>query len=163
MVHVRRMIQEDRGQAACVHRENFPRQTLSYEWITCNFNAFPKTKYFVAEREENLIGYIQWTEKSGFRKEVVLELEQIAVCLKEQGKGVGTALIKRSLPMIEEELAARGSIIKHLLVSTREDNLAKRLYIKTLNARPEALIKNLFSADEVLMLSRDFSSTQEDK
>jgi hypothetical protein len=153
------MVENDIKETAQVHREAFSRQILSYEWITCNFKAFPKTKYFIAEVEEKIVGYIQWTEKSGFRKEVVLELEQIAVLPTRQGKGIGTSLIINSLPMIKVELASRGSTIKHILVTTRDDNSAKQLYINTLNAKTEAVLKNFFSADEVLMISRNFGKT----
>ena len=47
---------------------------------------------FVAEDNDNdnvVVGY----QKSGFRPEVVLELEQIAVTPTCQGNGVGSALI----------------------------------------------------------------------
>lgn len=156
MVCIRRMVEADIEPTAQIHNETFSRQMLSHEWITCNFKAFPKTKYFIAEIEGKIVGYIQWVEKSGFRKEVVLELEQMAVLPIEQGKGIGTALINRSLPMISEELSKRGSTIKHILVTTRDDNFAKNLYHKTLNAKTEVVLKDLFSADEVLMISRNF-------
>lgn len=156
MVCIRRMVEADLERTAQIHKEAFSRQMLSDEWIACNFRAFPKTKYFIAEIKEKIVGYIQWTEKSGFRKEVVLELEQMAVLPPEQGKGIGTSLINCSLPMIKEELARRGSTIKHILVTTRDDNFAKNLYIKTLNAKTEVVLKDLFSADEVLMISRNF-------
>ncbi len=139
---------------ALVHHEAFSRQTMSEKWIVCNFQAFPRIRQFVALLEGEVIGYIQWVEKSGFRKEAVLELEQIAVQASRRGQGVGTALIQQSLAMIQEALALRGSTLKHVLVTTRSDNQAQRLYAKVLGAQVEATLSNLFSADEVVMVAR---------
>jgi ribosomal protein S18 acetylase RimI-like enzyme len=150
------MTVEDTLAVSRVHAEAFPRQTLSDLWITCNFNAFPRIRLFIAEIDKEIVGYIQWTEKSGFRKEVILELEQIAVLPSYQSQGFGTALISRSLPLLQDELEKRQAHIKHILVSTRTDNKSQKLYSKTLHASPEAIIRNLFSADEVLMISRNF-------
>lgn len=150
------MKKEDILEVSKVHAEAFPRQTLSEEWIRCNFNAFPRIRYFLAEVDGKIVGYVQWIEKSGFRKEVVLELEQIAVRPSLQGLGIGSALISQSLPLIEMELEKRQANIKHILVSTRTDNKAQELYAKILEAQPEVTIPNLFSADEVLMIARNF-------
>ena len=154
---IRDMNAEDVLRVSQVHAEAFPRQTLSDQWITCNFNAFPRIRFFIAEIDKEIMGYIQWTEKSGFRQEVVLELEQIGVLPSYQSQGIGTALISQSLPLLQNELGKRQASIKHIMVSTRADNNAQKLYSKTLNALPEVIISNLFSADEVLMISRNFS------
>lgn len=155
MVKIRHAEENDVESIAKVHAEAFLRQNHSYEWVSCNFKAFPRIKYFVAELKNEIVGYIQWIEKSGFRKEVVLELEQIAVLPSKQGEKIGTALIKQSLPLIKEQLVKRQAYIKHILVTTRNDNPAQQLYAKTLNAKVETMIPNLFSSDEVLMISRN--------
>lgn len=155
---IRCMCAHDILDVSHVHSKAFPRQALSQQWIQCNFNAYPRIRYYVAEIESEIVGYIQWTEKSGFRPEVVLELEQIAVLPSFHSRGIGTALITQSLPYVKKELQAREANIKHILVSTRTDNHAQNLYIKTLNARPECILPKLFSADEVLMISRNFPS-----
>lgn len=155
IIKVRLAQENDIEDIAKVHAEAFLRQTLSQEWISCNFRAFPRIKYFVAEVEAKIVGYIQWIEKSGFRKEVVLELEQMAVLPNMQGKKIGTALIQQSLPIVQQELAKRQASIKHLLVTTRDDNPAQQLYAKTINATVECTIRNLFSADEVMMIARN--------
>lgn len=157
MIIIRKMQENEVQAAAKVHSETFLRQSHSYEWISCNFKAYPRIRYFVAVIEEKVVGYIQWIEKSGFRKEVILELEQIAVRPSDQNRGIGTQLIKKSLLLIQEELADRNASIKHLLVTTRDDNPAQELYFKTINAKIECTIRNLFSADEVLMISRNIS------
>jgi len=74
-----------------------------------------------------------------------LELEQIAVLPQHRGQGVGRALIQQSLPMAEAAL-------KHVMVTTRADNQAQSLYRQTLGVEVEAVIRNLYSADEVVMV-----------
>lgn len=155
IVGIRQMLLEDVSKVAKVHEETFLRQTLSRKWISCNFQAFPRIRYFVAEIDQDVVGYVQWTEKSGFRMDVVLELEQIAVTPTMQNKKIGTALILQSLPLIKNELNQRGATIRSILVCTRSDNNAQKLYVKTLRAKVVATIHNLFSADEVLMLARN--------
>jgi ribosomal protein S18 acetylase RimI-like enzyme len=112
-------------------------------------------RYYVAELAQRPCGFVLWTEKSGLRAEVVLELEQIAVDAQLQKQGIGTALILESLPQVASELASRGARLKHVLISTRADNAAQRLYRKTLGAEVEATLQSLYSADEVVMIARD--------
>jgi ribosomal protein S18 acetylase RimI-like enzyme len=95
------------------------------------------------------------SQKSGFRPEVVLELEQVAVLPKHHGQGVGRELIEESLPFVRDHLAKQGSTLKHIIVTTRADNHAQKLYRSTLGAEVEATIVNLYSADEVFMVARD--------
>lgn len=152
------MVLEDIPKVARVHEEVFVRQTLSRQWISCNFQAFPRIRYFVAEVDQDIVGYIQWTEKSGFRTDVVLELEQIAVIPSMQNKKIGTALILHSLPLVQNELKQRGSTIRSILIGTRIDNSAQKLYANTLGAEIVATIRNLFSADEVLMIAKNIEA-----
>lgn len=149
------MTADDLEAVAAVHQAAFPRQGHSRDWIECNFRAFPRVQFHVAEAEEGVIAFIQWTQKSGFRPEVVLELEQLAVHPQAQGRGVGTAIIQGSLPLVRAQLAGRGATLKHVLVTTRLDNHAQRLYRKTLGAEVEAELKNLYSSDEVIMIARN--------
>ncbi|WP_417579291.1 hypothetical protein [Nitrincola sp.] len=44
---------------------------------------------------------------------------------------------------------------KKIVVTTRADNHAQRLYRKVLGAEIEASISGLYSADEVIMVARD--------
>lgn len=155
-MNIRRFEKYDLEATAEVHGKAFIRQKMSYEWIECNSKAFPKSQIFVAEnKNKEIVGYIHWCQKSGFRPEVVLELEQLAVHPTYQGKGIGTKLVTESLPLVQEQLKTRNAIIKHIVVTTRADNFAQRLYIKTLKAEVEATINNLYSADEVFMIARN--------
>lgn len=140
---------------AKIHQMAFVRQSDSRQWIECNYRAFPRMMLFCAVKAEQVVGYIMWNQKSGFRQEVVLELEQLAVDPNEQGHGVGTRLIDRSLALVRNILAENGSRVKHIVVTTRADNQAQQLYKKTLGAQVEMMIPNLYSSDEVYMIARN--------
>jgi ribosomal protein S18 acetylase RimI-like enzyme len=154
-ITVRKMIEADIDEMAEVHSKVFPRQSSSLEWIECNFKAFPRIQYFVVECDNRVVGFIEWIQKSGFRKEAVLELEQMGVLPDYQGKGFGRLLIEKSLPFVKHQLASRGATIKHVVVTTRTDNAAQKLYASTLGAEVETTIANLYSADEVIMIARN--------
>lgn len=150
------MHHDDIEAVAKVHSERFLRQRDSIQWISCNFAAFPRILMFVARDEaDSVIGYIQWIQKSGFRQQSVIELEQIAILKNQQGKGIGTLLIKKSLEHIKDYLSDSGSILKAILVSTRADNAARLLYEKALKAKEIAYIKDLYSHDEIIMLANE--------
>ena len=110
---------------------------------------------YVAIKNETIAGYIVWSQKSGFRPEDVVELEQIAVLHSLQGKGIGKILIEQSLHQVRERLYENGSALKHVIVTTRADNHAQTLYKQVLGAEVEATITNLYSADEVIMVARN--------
>ena len=154
-MNVRKMTAHDIHAVAEVHEAAFARQTMSREWIQCNFSAYPRTQLFVAEEDGAIVGFIHWTQKSGFRSTVVLELEQIAVQPEFQGRGIGRQLITKSLPLVRAELDKRGATLKHIMVTTRADNDAQKLYKKTLGVETEATITDLYSADEIFMIRRN--------
>ncbi|MEO9204242.1 MAG: hypothetical protein ABI296_00825 [Gammaproteobacteria bacterium] len=73
------MHEEDIHSVAKVHSEQFSRQKDSIKWIGCNFAAFPRIQMFVARDEKDkVIGYIQWIQKSGFRRGYVEESPEVA-------------------------------------------------------------------------------------
>ncbi|EGU33814.1 GCN5-related N-acetyltransferase [Vibrio sp. N418] len=149
------MEQSDLTAAAEIYQATFVRQSHSLEWLQCNLNAFPRYMMFVAQSDNEILGFITWAQKSGFRREVVLELELLAVKPSCQGKGVGKKLIVDSLPLVKTLLANKDAVLKHVLVTTRADNYAQELYKNALGAEIEATISNLYSADEVLMIARN--------
>ena len=149
------MEQSDLTAAADIYQATFVRQSHSLEWLQCNLNAFPRYMMFVAQSDNEILGFITWAQKSGFRREVVLELELLAVKPSCQGKGVGKKLIVDSLPFVKTLLASKDAVLKHVLVTTRADNYAQELYKSALGAEIEATISNLYSADEVLNGYRD--------
>ena len=158
-VDIREMDSNDIESASHVHKKAFVRQTKSNEWLKCSNAAYPKTISYVATIGEQVVGYVLWTQKSGFRPEVVLELEQIAVLPKYHGQGIATKIIQQSLPMVSNAIESLGQKIKHVMVTTRADNFAQELYKKALKAEVEATITNLYSADEVIMVSRHINIT----
>jgi len=156
-VLIRRMKETDIDDMTKVYLDSFKgmRDPESVEkWIRCNFNAYPRMQYFVAEIDGRVVGYILWVEKGGFRKEAVLELEQIGVLRDYRGQGIGSKLIIKSLEEMKKYLMGRGSKLKLVEVTTGTSNQAQKLYIKTLNAKPECLIKDLFRGDELIMIAR---------
>lgn len=151
---IRRVGEDEIQSVANVHRAAFSRHERSEEWIRCNFDAYPRIQMFAAEEDERIEGFVMWTQRSGFRKNSVLELEQIAVHPDYQGEGVGTQLIEESLTVVEDWLADRDSTIRTIVVGTRTDNEAQRLYEKTLDAEPAAIVEDYASGNELFLISR---------
>lgn len=89
-----------------------------------------------------------------FRENSVLELEQIAVHPDDQGEGIGTELTEELPSVVKDRLAERGSEIQTIIGGTRTDNEAQRLYKKTLNAEPAAIIEDYASGNELFVVSR---------
>ena len=152
---IRTMKEDDLKGASKVHAKAFVRQKLSRKWLECTLNAFPRTLCYLAVIDSHITGYIIWAQKSGFRPDVILELEQIAVLPEHQGKGIGKKLIEKSLPLVRNHLSEQGATLKHIVVTTRADNHAQKLYKQVLGAEVEAIISNLYSADEVFMVARN--------
>jgi len=150
MIAIRAYREADLDAVAAIHSASFPRQLRSRDWIAASYGAYPKTRIYVAERDGRVVGFAMWTEKSGFRAQAVLELEQIAVAPEHRRRGIAEALIRHSLAEVEKALET----LKAVLVTTRADNSAQQLYRKTLGAEVEATISSLYSGDEVLMVAR---------
>ncbi|KDE41433.1 Acetyltransferase [Nitrincola lacisaponensis] len=62
------------------------------------------------------------------------------------------------MPDVTIKLQKQGSVLQHILVTTRADNHAQRLYKEVLGAEVEATLTNLYSADEVIMVARDVNT-----
>ena len=154
MAAIRAYRDADLDAVAAIHGASFPRQFHSRDWIAANARSYPKTRVYVAERVGQVVGFVMWSEKSGFRAQAVVELAQVAVAAEHRRQGIAEALIRRSLAEVEKELAARSATLKAVFVSTRSDNGAQKLYRKALGAEVEATISSLYSGDEVLMVAR---------
>lgn len=148
------LTERDLPAAAVIHRDCFPRQKHSQQWLACALKAYPRNWVYLAKRDGNVLAYMIWAQKSGFRQDVILELEQIAVSPDYQNQGIACELIQRSLLSVKEQLATRGASINVIIVSTRADNHAQRLYRKALGAEVVASVSGLFAVDEVYMLAK---------
>lgn len=73
------------------------------EWAACWMQAFPLYQYFVLEVDGTVAGYAGWQMHGGFhRAEPVIELDQIGIDPKYQGRGFGPQMTQYCMP----ELAA---------------------------------------------------------
>jgi ribosomal protein S18 acetylase RimI-like enzyme len=155
---VKEALHEDIPSIVDIYLESFKGMqdyNTASKWISLKFNSKPISIYYIALFDGKVIGYILWSEHGGFRKEAVIELEQIAVSKMYRGKGVASKLIVESLRMLNRDyITARGSRIKLVIVTTASNNDAKRLYERVLNAREVAVIKDLYSNDESILIAR---------
>ena len=161
MVIIKPHMAGDIERLTAIYAQSFSgmqREIDMYDWFTCNIRAYPRMQHFVASQEEEIYGYILWTEHGGFRKQATFELEQIAVDSNLRNQGIGTKLIERSLDMIMECLEQRCSVLENVLVTTGVENHAKVIYLKTIGRRSahvqEKVIENLYRGDEVVLIFR---------
>jgi len=124
------------------------------KWITLKHRSYPVNQFFVGILRGKVIGYILWAELGGFRKDAVIELDQIAVTPDYQGKGFGATIIKESLKAVITQLKRRKSRLKLVKTTTGATNEAQKLYKDVLNAKPVATIPDFFRTDEVILISR---------
>lgn len=150
---IRRASPDDVDAIAAIHRQAFTRQSDSEVWVRATVAAWPRMLVYVLVHEGEVAGYIFWAQKSGIRPAAVVELDQVAVLLHLRGQGLGELLIKESLAELRTNLKSNGQSLKSILVSTRADNKAQRLYKKILGASVVAEIDNMYSSTEVIMLA----------
>lgn len=155
---IRQMLPSDIDAVAHIHTDAFPNDVDTYaqsqRWIYSKFLGWPVNRYFVAINKETVIGYILWVEMGGFRKNCILELEQLAVAKDWRGQGVGIHLIDESLMLMASMLAKEKRYIKLVEVTTGTTNEAQMLYIKALSAVIECTKKEFYDEDEVVMIAR---------
>jgi ribosomal protein S18 acetylase RimI-like enzyme len=167
MLKIREMEPADISRVSEIHREVFPNDTLSdsdsMTWISSKFNGWPINRYFVAVTDDVIIGYILWTELGGLRNPCVLELEQIGIASKWQGKGFGAQIVNESIFQTNNHLRLQGRSIKLVQVTTGKSNRAQQLYAETLGATPECKISHLYDEDEVVMIARISSINEKRK
>lgn len=124
------------------------------QWVQACWQAAPRFSYWVAEVLGDVVAYILWQEKGGFRRDAVIELEQIATQPDMRGRGIGTDLVTRSLAGLEEELKARGSRLKLVEVTTGTEQQAIDFYRRTLRAEVVCQIPDFFRGDECVLIAR---------
>jgi ribosomal protein S18 acetylase RimI-like enzyme len=112
-------------------------------------------QYWVAISAGKVVGYILWLEKGGFRKDAVLELEQVAVRAARRGQGIGEALIRGSLDGLRIALQSRGARLKLIEVTTGSEQGAIGFYARVLGAEVAARIPDVFRGDEYILIARE--------
>jgi len=150
---VRRADEKDVDAIAALHREAFVRQRDSGVWVSATMAAWPRMLVYVLTQDQDIVGYVFWTQKSGLRPAAVVELDQIAIRSELRGRGLGESLIRESLAQVKNVLEGNAQLLKSVLVSTRADNEAQRLYERVLGAKVVASIESLYSATEVIMIA----------
>ncbi len=152
---------EDVDAIASIHKEAFVRQTSSEAWVKATIAATPRFLVYVLENDSEIVGFIFWAQKSGIRPSAVVELDQLAIRSSCQGRGFGERLIRQSLSNVQEQLTQNGQLLKSVLISTRADNEAQKLYAKVLGARVVAKVEGLYSGTEVFMLADHVDGAKE--
>lgn len=129
-------------------------QNEAKKWTLCNFRAFPRFQYFVIKNKNKTLGYILWYFRGGWRKESILELEQIAIHPRHQRQGFGNKLIKESLKQFIKYLKKERRELKAVLITTGTEQGARKIYEKALGVKMVAKIKKLFRGDEIILARR---------
>lgn len=103
------------------------------KWLTTRFND-PTFRMWIGQLDNDVAGYITWQIQGGWhRLEPVIELEQTAVFKDKQGKGVGHALIARTIPEVAAWVRETNERVhEHLFITVWAlvDNPANSLYRK---------------------------------
>ncbi|MGA8302783.1 MAG: GNAT family N-acetyltransferase [Thermoplasmata archaeon] len=157
-VEVRPAVESDLGEIASIGSEAFSGLRPVEEgrrWVEACWRAAPRMQYWVALTSGTVVGYILWLEKGGFRRDAVLELEQVAVRPTLRGQGVGEALIRRSLDDLRRALRARGSQLKLVEVTTGTEQGALGFYARVLGTEVAARIPDFFRGDECILIARE--------
>lgn len=135
-ITVRRAVEGDLERIAELNAVSFSgnRDTESaLGWISSRFKD-PTFRMWVGELDGTLAGYITWQIQGGWhRASPVMELEQTAVFKDMQGKGVGHALIQRTIPEIADWVRETNrGVLDHFWITVWAlvDNPANSLYRK---------------------------------
>ncbi len=123
-------------------------------WVRACWLAQPRMRYWVAEQAGDVVAYVLWMEKGGFRKDAVVELEQVAVRASLRNHGVGGELVRRSLDDLSQSIQSEGRRIKVVEVTTGSEQGAVEFYRRTLGAEVVAKVPGLFRGDEFILVAR---------
>ena len=151
---IRKAQSQDIDDIASIYRDCFPRELNHKLWIESSFKSYPRGVYYVIESEGVIVAYILWCVKNGFRKNTIVELEQIGVSPQNSGKGFGRQLIAQSFELFKEHVSSLGHTVGAVMVTTSEGNFAENLYTSTLDVTRAAVLKGYGSGNEVILYKR---------
>ena len=152
--------QQDISTIAAIYMTCFPKELNHQQWIEASFCASPRSTYYVIEVSGEIVGYILWCVKNGFRASTIVELEQLAISPTHSGKGLGRALIQQSFLALGEHINQLGYSMGAVMVTTSEGNYAEKLYTSTLGVTRAALIEGYGSGNEVILYNNDLSISE---
>lgn len=132
----------------------FPRESNHQVWINACFNSYPKSVYYIFMDDNQVLGYILWSVKNGFRSNSIIELDQIAVRPEQAGKGIGRQLIVQSLLLFKSHLASLGLDVGAVMVTTCEGNYAEKLYTSTLGVTRTGIVQGYGSGNELILFKK---------
>ena len=148
---IRKAQKADLVRIAEIYAACFPREESHFEWIDAIYHSYPKGVYYVLEVNNEVIGYILWCFKNGFRKKSIIELEQVGVHPDFSGKGFGRVLIKDSFDEFKALVKEQGFVVGALLVTTSEGNYAESLYKSILGVETASKIQGYGSGNELIL------------
>ena len=108
---------------------------LSLEWVLDWLKSitFPYLQYFVADKNGEVVGFIDWTLYDRYGQQVMLEISLIAVKKEYQRRDIGRRLVEESLTKIREFWTGQGLKVVMFMVETEEENeTARKFYNKIL-------------------------------
>jgi len=153
-MNIRLATEHDIDSIAQVYLRCFPNERSHLLWIKSSFKSFPRSVYYVIERQGTIAGYILWCVKNGFREATIVELEQVAVDPQYSGAGLGRRLITDSFEKFKRHVEDIGHKVAAVMVTTTEGNYAENLYISTLKVSRAAILSGYASGNEVILYTR---------
>ena len=157
-MNIRLATEQDIGSISQIYLNCFPNERSHLLWITASFNSFPRSVYYVIERQGVIAGYILWSVKNGFREATIIELEQVAVEPQFSGNGVGRRLITDSFERFKQHVEETGHKAGAVMVTTTEGNYAENLYKSALNVSRAAILKGYASGNEVILYNNSIQN-----
>lgn len=145
----------DIDKIADIYQACFPNERSHRLWVSASFQSFPRGVYYVIQQNSQILGYILWCIKNGFRDKTIIELEQIGIHPNHAGKGLGRSLIDGSLPLFTQHLEKLGHELGAIIVTTSEGNFAQKLYESSLGVKPAATLAGYGSGNEVILYNNE--------
>ncbi|MFT7559621.1 MAG: GNAT superfamily N-acetyltransferase [Flavobacteriales bacterium] len=129
----------------------FPNEESHGSWVEASMNSYPRGIYYVIESNDDVVGYVLWCVKNGFRSSTIIELEQVAIAPDFHGKGYGRALIEKSFGLFKGHVLELGYKVGAVMVTTSEGNYAEDLYISALGVARSAVLQGYGSGNEIIL------------